>query len=673
MNNKNAIELRNVNLTYSYDVEDNDKKRSIIKKVSKIKAENHVLDNINLDVRKGEILGIIGINGSGKSSLLSIMARIIEPDSGTVEINGKIATILELGMGFHPDLSGRDNIILKGELYGFSKKEMESKMESIIDYSGIKKYIDNPIRTYSSGMRSRLAFSIMINVDAEIMLVDEILSTGDAAFSAKASDFFKKILKDGKTVVYVSHSPGSIENLCTRAIWLDKGKIISDGKPKKVAALYNEATMESLDVVLDQAKFGLSEAQYRLSQFYKDGINVEKDEDAYRNWLELAAEQGHLKAQIELADILMMSDNEDDRDTAIMYYQSSATRGDSTARSKLSLILGKDNSKNEWNELKKIFRHFANLGSSADMMRYANFLLKTAWVDEDRTEAFQWYEKIAKEYEHPDAIIQLAIMYRDGIGVKKDKKKYIEILEKGTSLGILKTMIWLADAYSTGSIINEDQKRALELYEYCALNGSNQCQYTVAMMYLEGKGTEINQEKAKYWFNVYSKSLIIAYQLNAISLLKNNAIPYDIDINELYESISDSKDTKALLELNDHLKNGLLFNDLEIIQKINDVNESLSKSYGKGMDVAFTYYSRPGSIGFNKIKATEIGIKNRYQSNPEALYRTSLLCSESKDEKIKSIGKSCLIQSARAGYHEAIKHCNKESIPYMKEWSDNNE
>lgn len=193
------------------------------------------------------------------------------------------------------------------------------------------------------------------------MLVDEILSTGDLTFSAKASDFFKKILKDGKTVVFVSHASGSIESICTRAIWLDKGRIVADGKPKKIVDMYRNATMDSLEVVLDQAKSGMSDAQYRLSQFYKEGDHVERDLQAYRYWLELSAEQGHLKAQVELADILMEED-ESNRETAILYYQSSAARGDAQARSRLSAMFGIGNSCSLRESLRKTFEHCARLG-----------------------------------------------------------------------------------------------------------------------------------------------------------------------------------------------------------------------------------------------------------------------------------------------------------------------
>ncbi len=666
MNSSNAIELRDIHLTYTYDVIDNGEK-GLLSKSSKKKAENHVLDGLNLDVRKGEILGIVGTNGAGKSTLLSIIARILDPDSGSVETNGKVATILELGMGFHNDLTGRENIILKGELYGFSKKEMEAKTQDIIDYSGIGKYIDNPVRTYSSGMRSRLAFSIMIHVDAEIMLVDEILSTGDATFSAKAADFFKKLLKDGKTVVFVSHSAGSVESICTRVIWLDKGKIVADGKPKKVVAMYQEATLESIEVISDQANSGLSEAQYNLSQCYKNGDKVEANEDAYRYWLELAAEQGHLKAQVELADLLMAGDDENDHETAMKYYQSSAARGDVNARIRLSQLIGMGGT-TDLEKINIVFRYYAERGNPIDILRYANFLLKTAWNDKQRAEAFTWFKRLADNYNHPDAIVQLATMYSSGIGVKRNRKIYLETIKKGASLGIPKTSQLLADEYVKGSLVEEDLEKALQLYEFCANNGVASSQYAVAMMYLEGKGTEINQEKARYWFDMYSKSQITPYQLSAIELSKQQTIPGAAGIDEFYEMIKESKDPKALMELSNYL-NYMVDNslDVSIIQKIESINDQLSKSYGKGMDVAFNYYYRQDSKGYDPEKALEIGLKSIYQGKPDTLYKVSLLCMNSDDEALRELGRSCLILSARGDNALAINTCLKNGIDYDHE------
>lgn len=664
MDPKNAIELKNVCLTYTVEEEDPDKK-GLFKK-SKIKTENRVLDGLNLDVRKGEILGIIGTNGAGKSTLLSIMARILEPDSGTVEIDGKVATILELGMGFHPDLSGRENIILKGELYGFSKKLMESKTEEIIDYSGIRRYIDNPVRTYSSGMRGRLAFSIMIHVDAEIMLVDEILSTGDAAFSAKASDFFKKILKDGKTVVYVSHSSSSIESICTRVIWLNKGKVIADGKPKKICAQYHEASMESLDVVLDQAKSGMSDAQYRLAIFYKEGLNVEQSMEAYRHWLELAAEQGHIKAQTEMGDLLMKSGTQDDIDQALSYYQSSAARGDATARMKLSSALGKDDMTSERAILYNIFKCMAERGNPTDMFHFANFLLKTALDNNEREESFKWFKRTAEEFNHPDAIVQTAIMYRDGVGVNKNREKYLEMLERGNSLGVLKATSMLADVYATGALVEEDQERALKLYEQCAEKGSLSCQYTVAMMYQNGKGTEPNLDKVKYWLGIYSKSQLTQYQLSAISILKQNYIPGPVKIQDIYASLEASKDPKALIELCAYIQDHPESYGEKGPEILSDAYRRLSESYGKGMTAAYQYYSRLSSKGYDPIISDSILFRSIYLGDSNQLYKFAMKVLSEGNEKMLPTATKCLKLSARMGNVSATTYCTEHRIDIEK-------
>ena len=203
MDPKNAIEIKNVKKSFKIEVRDYEKDNTKSSKVSTKSITNPVLKDVSFNIERGEIVGILGRNGSGKSTLLSIISKILEPDSGSIELSGKVATILELNMGFNADLSGRENIYLKSELYGIPRKETDKKIDSIIEYSGIGKYIDSPIRTYSSGMTGRLAFSVLINVDADILIVDEVLSTGDASFSAKAVEHFKNLVKRGKTVLVV--------------------------------------------------------------------------------------------------------------------------------------------------------------------------------------------------------------------------------------------------------------------------------------------------------------------------------------------------------------------------------------------------------------------------------------------------------------------------------------
>lgn len=202
------------------------------------KQKREVLKGISLKIKKGEVVALIGTNGSGKSTLLKLLTKIIYPNKGKIETNGKLTSLLELGAGFHPDFSGRENIYFNASIFGLTKKEIDSRLEDIIEFSELKDFIDSPVRTYSSGMYMRLAFSVAINVDADILLIDEILSVGDEHFQNKC---FKKMLelkKQGKTMVFVTHSMGTVKKLCNRAIWLKDGLIKMDGDTEKVVDEY---------------------------------------------------------------------------------------------------------------------------------------------------------------------------------------------------------------------------------------------------------------------------------------------------------------------------------------------------------------------------------------------------------------------------------------------------
>lgn len=206
---------------------------------SKNKTEvRTVLKNINLEIKKGETVALIGINGSGKSTLLKLMTKIIYPNKGTVETNGKLTSLLELGAGFHPDFTGRENIYFNASIFGLTKKEIDSRVNDIIEFSELGDFIDSPVRTYSSGMYMRLAFSVAINVDAEILLIDEILAVGDQHFQEKCFAKLEELARSDKTIVIVSHSLESIKKLCKRAIWINKGEVAKDGECKKVIEDY---------------------------------------------------------------------------------------------------------------------------------------------------------------------------------------------------------------------------------------------------------------------------------------------------------------------------------------------------------------------------------------------------------------------------------------------------
>ena len=206
------------------------------------KEKREVLKDISLTIREGEAVALIGVNGSGKSTLLKLMTKIIYPNKGKVETYGKLTSLLELGAGFHPDFSGRENIYFNASIFGLTKKEIDNRLEKIIEFSELGNYIDNPVRTYSSGMFMRLAFAVAINVDAEILLVDEILSVGDQHFQEKCINKMKELKQEGKTMVFVTHSLDTVENLCNRAVWLHNGEIKIDGEPKTVISEYLKET-----------------------------------------------------------------------------------------------------------------------------------------------------------------------------------------------------------------------------------------------------------------------------------------------------------------------------------------------------------------------------------------------------------------------------------------------
>lgn len=214
--------------------------------------ERTVLKDINFTVRKGEAIGIIGENGCGKSTLLKLMSRIMFPDSGAIVMDGRVSALIELGAGFHPDMSGRENIYTNAAIFGLGKKEIDERLHDIIAFSELEKFIDNPVRTYSSGMYMRLAFSVAINVDADILLVDEILAVGDAAFQAKCFNRMREIKARGTTIVIVSHSLGQIEQICDRSIWIHHGLIRAEGSPRDVHPRYLEYMGEHAAAVTEK-------------------------------------------------------------------------------------------------------------------------------------------------------------------------------------------------------------------------------------------------------------------------------------------------------------------------------------------------------------------------------------------------------------------------------------
>jgi len=218
------------------------------------------LRDVNFNVSKGEVVGIIGNNGAGKSTLLKIISRIIGPTSGTIALSGRVGSLLEVGTGFHPELTGRENILLSGAILGMDRAEIRRKFDDIIGFSEIEKFINTPVKHYSSGMYLRLAFSVAIHLDPEILLMDEVLAVGDAPFQLKCIDKIQEIRAKGRTILFVSHNMSTITRLCERAVLLEKGRVVADGPASDVVSSY----LSDRGIVADRVWHGESNGNVRL-------------------------------------------------------------------------------------------------------------------------------------------------------------------------------------------------------------------------------------------------------------------------------------------------------------------------------------------------------------------------------------------------------------------------
>ncbi len=219
------------------------KEKVLFKKRRKYE-EREVLKGISFAVAKGEAVGLIGENGCGKSTTLKLLTRILYPDSGKITVQGRVSSLIELGAGFHPDMTGKENIYINASIFGLSRKEIDERLQEIIDFSELGEYINNPVRTYSSGMYMRLAFSVAVNVSADVLLIDEILGVGDIYFQEKCFRKIQSIKKTGTTIVIVSHSLSQIEAICERSIWISEGLIQMQGESSDVHKNYIEYMRE---------------------------------------------------------------------------------------------------------------------------------------------------------------------------------------------------------------------------------------------------------------------------------------------------------------------------------------------------------------------------------------------------------------------------------------------
>lgn len=273
METKNAIEVNHISKAFKvYLDKGHTMKDRILFHNNKKYEKRQVLKDISFTVKKGEAIGLIGHNGCGKSTTLKLLTRIMYPDSGTITMRGRVSSLIELGAGFHPDMSGRENIYINASIFGLTRKEIDARLDDIIAFSELEEFIDNPVRTYSSGMYMRLAFSVAINVDADILLIDEILAVGDVNFQAKCFNRLREIKAQGTTIAIVSHSLGQIEQICDRSIWIDEGVIRAEGKPRDVHPEY-------LDFMGGKREESIQKENERLKK-----IKLEQEENKHNTY-----------------------------------------------------------------------------------------------------------------------------------------------------------------------------------------------------------------------------------------------------------------------------------------------------------------------------------------------------------------------------------------------------
>ena len=298
MKAENAIEVRDITKDFKVFVDKGNtiKERALFRNRRKYEYRK-VLRGISFDVKKGEAVGLIGHNGCGKSTTLKLLTKIIYPNSGSIEIKGRVSSLIELGAGFHPDLSGRENIYINASIFGLGKKEIDSRLDDIIAFSELEDFIDNPVRTYSSGMYMRLAFSVAINVDADVLLIDEILAVGDANFQAKCFNKLREIKAKGCTIVIVSHAMGQIEQICDRTIWIHEGVIREQGKPRVVHPMYLDYMGQKREEIAEKeaarqaAKEAKERAEREAAEAARQAAQQAEQEAAQRAAQEEAARQ----------------------------------------------------------------------------------------------------------------------------------------------------------------------------------------------------------------------------------------------------------------------------------------------------------------------------------------------------------------------------------------------
>lgn len=274
---QNAIEIEHLTKRFKMYSSRNQSLKATVLQGERGRAEDFLaLDDVTFNIPEGKTFGLLGYNGSGKSTLLKCIARILEPNAGEVRSYGSLAAMLEVGSGFHPDLSGRENVYLNGSILGMSRRDIDRKFDDIVQFSGVEEFIDQPVKNYSSGMYVRLGFSVAIHVEPEILLVDEVLAVGDMPFQEKCMDKFAEFRRDGRTVVVVSHGMEQMRTFCDEVAWLDKGKLVAVGDAMRVIDTYSDLGRGAAADEAGGTRFGTGELKIRSIEWLTDGESVDR-------------------------------------------------------------------------------------------------------------------------------------------------------------------------------------------------------------------------------------------------------------------------------------------------------------------------------------------------------------------------------------------------------------
>ncbi len=280
-----AIRVKDVSKMYKLYDRNRDRMIDALGIGKKIRYKEHyALNHLSFDINRGETVGIIGTNGAGKSTILKIITGVLNPTDGEVEINGRISALLELGAGFNPEYNGIENVYLNGTMMGFTREEIDERMDAILEFADIGEFIYQPVKSYSSGMFVRLAFAVAINIDPEILIVDEALSVGDVFFQAKCYQKFEEFKRAGKTILFVSHDLGSVSRYCDRVILLNKGEKMDEGSPKEIINLYKKlVTSSSKKEGDEESKFktSITEQSQSAGQLWKDSFTINPKLEEY--------------------------------------------------------------------------------------------------------------------------------------------------------------------------------------------------------------------------------------------------------------------------------------------------------------------------------------------------------------------------------------------------------